>query len=485
MRTLTSLLFGVALLGSVANAAPELATVRASFRSSESVLLDRHGEPLHELRTDPTRRRLEWVPLDRVSPALVAAVIAAEDRRFREHGGVDWLAFLGAAWDNLARRPAPRREHDHDAACGHARRAPARGDRRLGASRKSGARRAPHSRSNRAGARRRSSRPISTSSRGAASCRAWPLPRAGSSTSTRAVSIAKSRRCSPRCCARRTPRRRWWRVAPAPFRQRGRGAGLRAARAARGAARRREAAHPRRARRRTPSRADDARSRRGRDGAHDAGRRPAALRARRARPPPRRARRTQRRGRRDHRARQLHRRRARLRRLERRPVRRKRGRRDHRPAPGGLDAQAVPVRRRDRTPLPHCRIASRRCAAPRRDAGRALRAAELRPLVQGHGLGAHGAWRIAQRAGSADTRRRRGRGIPRAAACTRAREPRPAGGALRLCARARRRGRFADRAHERVPRARERRRVGGRRGSSRRTRPGPAGARSIPPPSSS
>ena len=102
MRALSSLLLGVALLCSVANAAPELATVRASFRSSESVLLDRHGEPLHELRTDPTRRRLEWVPLDRVSPALVAAVIAAEDRRFREHGGVDWTAFLGAAWDNLA-----------------------------------------------------------------------------------------------------------------------------------------------------------------------------------------------------------------------------------------------------------------------------------------------------------------------------------------------------------------------------------------------
>jgi penicillin-binding protein 1C len=90
------------LLSAAAHAAPpDLAAVRAGFRSSESVLLDRHGEPLHELRTDPTRRRLEWVPLDRVSPALVAAVIAAEDRRFREHSGVDWAAFPGAAWDNL------------------------------------------------------------------------------------------------------------------------------------------------------------------------------------------------------------------------------------------------------------------------------------------------------------------------------------------------------------------------------------------------
>jgi len=102
MRPLTSLLLAAALLPSATCAAPDFAAVRASFRSSESVLLDRHGEPLHELRTDPARRRLEWVPLDRVSPALVAAVIAAEDRRFREHGGVDWTAFLGAAWDNLA-----------------------------------------------------------------------------------------------------------------------------------------------------------------------------------------------------------------------------------------------------------------------------------------------------------------------------------------------------------------------------------------------
>jgi penicillin-binding protein 1C len=93
----------VVLLASSALAAPpDLHAVRAGFRSSESVLLDRHGEALHELRTDPTRRRLEWVALERVSPALVAAVIAAEDRRFHEHGGVDWYALAGAAWDNLA-----------------------------------------------------------------------------------------------------------------------------------------------------------------------------------------------------------------------------------------------------------------------------------------------------------------------------------------------------------------------------------------------
>jgi penicillin-binding protein 1C len=93
----TRIVFLAALFVAAASAVPpDLAAVRAGFRSSGSVLLDRHGEPLHELRIDPTRRRLEWVPLDRVSPALVAAVVAAEDRR-HEHRGVGWAAFLGAA----------------------------------------------------------------------------------------------------------------------------------------------------------------------------------------------------------------------------------------------------------------------------------------------------------------------------------------------------------------------------------------------------
>jgi penicillin-binding protein 1C len=41
------------------------------------------------------------VPLDRVSPQLVAATIAIEDRRFRRHPGVDPVAVARAAWQNL------------------------------------------------------------------------------------------------------------------------------------------------------------------------------------------------------------------------------------------------------------------------------------------------------------------------------------------------------------------------------------------------
>ena len=33
----------------------------------------------------------EWVPLDRIAPALVKAVVAAEDQRFCSHYGIDWI----------------------------------------------------------------------------------------------------------------------------------------------------------------------------------------------------------------------------------------------------------------------------------------------------------------------------------------------------------------------------------------------------------
>ncbi|NPU84282.1 MAG: penicillin-binding protein 1C [Syntrophaceae bacterium] len=81
---------------------PSFAQVREERRLSEAFLLDRSGRVIHELRVDPSGRRLPWVALGDVSPALVRAVVRGEDRRFRDHGGVDWLAAAGA----LARRIA-------------------------------------------------------------------------------------------------------------------------------------------------------------------------------------------------------------------------------------------------------------------------------------------------------------------------------------------------------------------------------------------
>jgi len=80
-----------------AHALPSFDQVRAGYRSSETVLLDRHGQPVQVVRTDLRARRGAWVPLNQVSPALRAAAIASEDQRFSEHAGVDWQAVAGAA----------------------------------------------------------------------------------------------------------------------------------------------------------------------------------------------------------------------------------------------------------------------------------------------------------------------------------------------------------------------------------------------------
>lgn len=72
-------------------------TVRAAHHASDMRLLDRHGELLHELRTDETGRRLAWTALADISPALQTAVIISEDRRFYTHRGVDGWALAAAA----------------------------------------------------------------------------------------------------------------------------------------------------------------------------------------------------------------------------------------------------------------------------------------------------------------------------------------------------------------------------------------------------
>jgi len=80
----------------VAHALPSYQEVQKSYLKSDSLLLDRYGEVLHELRIDKNRRRLDWTPLKNISPALKEAVIQVEDKRFYEHGGVDYRS-VGAA----------------------------------------------------------------------------------------------------------------------------------------------------------------------------------------------------------------------------------------------------------------------------------------------------------------------------------------------------------------------------------------------------
>ncbi|MES2127944.1 MAG: transglycosylase domain-containing protein, partial [Pseudomonadota bacterium] len=100
-------LFALCLLAAgAAHAVPTPAEVRASYRASEAVLLDRHGEPLDALRIDMKARRLPWVALSDMSASLPIAVMQAEDQRFLQHSGVDYAAIGRAALDNLFRTKA-------------------------------------------------------------------------------------------------------------------------------------------------------------------------------------------------------------------------------------------------------------------------------------------------------------------------------------------------------------------------------------------
>jgi penicillin-binding protein 1C len=83
------------------SALPSFEQEKKAFTSSESLLLDRHGETIHRLRTDTTVRRGQWVALADISPALRTAMVLSEDKRFYEHSGVDWRAVSSAAWGNV------------------------------------------------------------------------------------------------------------------------------------------------------------------------------------------------------------------------------------------------------------------------------------------------------------------------------------------------------------------------------------------------
>jgi penicillin-binding protein 1C len=75
---------------------PVYGRVVAGWEPSEAWLYDRNGTLLDSERVAFKARRLAWVRLKDMSPALVETVVASEDRRFRDHGGVDFLA-LGSA----------------------------------------------------------------------------------------------------------------------------------------------------------------------------------------------------------------------------------------------------------------------------------------------------------------------------------------------------------------------------------------------------
>ena len=85
---------------STAHAVPSFEAVRAAHAPSDVPLLARDGTPLQWVRTDATVRRGPWLSLADISPALRQAIVHSEDKRFWQHGGVDWRALAASAWAN-------------------------------------------------------------------------------------------------------------------------------------------------------------------------------------------------------------------------------------------------------------------------------------------------------------------------------------------------------------------------------------------------
>lgn len=85
---------------------PSAALVHAAYRPSEAWLYDRDGRLLDSSRVDFQARRLAWTPLSEIAPVAREILVAAEDRRFLTHGGVDWMALAGSLRDRMRGRHA-------------------------------------------------------------------------------------------------------------------------------------------------------------------------------------------------------------------------------------------------------------------------------------------------------------------------------------------------------------------------------------------
>lgn len=91
------MLFAVLALFAAAALTPMPAALRTGGAYGSSVrFVDRDGEVLREVRAEGDHTRAQWVSLGDAGKNIRDAIIAAEDRRFEEHVGVDPLAMLRA-----------------------------------------------------------------------------------------------------------------------------------------------------------------------------------------------------------------------------------------------------------------------------------------------------------------------------------------------------------------------------------------------------
>lgn len=85
----------------IARTLPSVADLRQRASQFETTrIYDRNGQLLYEI-IDPSAGRRTFVPLNRISPYLIAATIATEDQGFYSHPGFDLFAIVRAFYQNL------------------------------------------------------------------------------------------------------------------------------------------------------------------------------------------------------------------------------------------------------------------------------------------------------------------------------------------------------------------------------------------------
>jgi membrane peptidoglycan carboxypeptidase len=86
------------LIGNVVTDLPDQATLRTiGTLTGSTELLDMRGRTISAISKV---QRIE-VPLDRVSPNIVRAIVAVEDQRFYDHRGIDLVRIGGALVQNI------------------------------------------------------------------------------------------------------------------------------------------------------------------------------------------------------------------------------------------------------------------------------------------------------------------------------------------------------------------------------------------------
>ncbi len=84
----------------IARALPDYSDLQSRTSQFETTrILDRNGDILYEI-LDPNAGRRTYIPLEKISPYLVAATIATEDKEYYQHPGFDPIAISRAMWQN-------------------------------------------------------------------------------------------------------------------------------------------------------------------------------------------------------------------------------------------------------------------------------------------------------------------------------------------------------------------------------------------------